>query len=119
MSYAIIGFGAVGQALAKAFARKKLDVAVASTRDPAALAAKAQEIGPTITPQPLQEALAAETIFLAVPFVAHREVAKAARSWQGKIVIDATNAYGVPPEELGGLPSAAPWSRRRFPAPGW
>jgi 8-hydroxy-5-deazaflavin:NADPH oxidoreductase len=34
MSYAIIGFGAIGQALARAFARKSIDVAVASRRPP-------------------------------------------------------------------------------------
>jgi hypothetical protein len=28
-------------------------------------------------------------------------------NWEGKTVIDATNAFGVLPEELGGLPSSA------------
>ena len=37
MTYAIIGFGKIGQALAKAFARKGLDVFVATTRAPKAL----------------------------------------------------------------------------------
>jgi predicted dinucleotide-binding enzyme len=36
MSYAIVGFGAVGQALARAFARKNIDVTVASRRPPEA-----------------------------------------------------------------------------------
>jgi predicted dinucleotide-binding enzyme len=39
------------------------------------------------------------------------KVAKAAKSWQGKIVIDVTKAYGVPPEELGNLPSSVVISR--------
>ena len=43
----------------------------------------------------------------AVPFGEHREVAKALPSWKGKTVIDATNAFGVLPEELGGLLSSA------------
>ena len=34
MRYAIIGAGQIGQALAHAFARKNIDVAVASTRPP-------------------------------------------------------------------------------------
>ena len=34
MSYSIIGFGAVGQALARAFARKNIEVAIASRRPP-------------------------------------------------------------------------------------
>jgi saccharopine dehydrogenase-like NADP-dependent oxidoreductase len=32
MSYAIVGFGKIGQALAHAFARKSIDVTVASRR---------------------------------------------------------------------------------------
>jgi predicted dinucleotide-binding enzyme len=44
---------------------------------------------------------------LAVPFGEHREVAKALPSWKGKTVIDATNASGVPLEELDGLLSSA------------
>ena len=39
MSYAIVGFGKIGQALAHAFARKNIDVTVASRRPPEALAA--------------------------------------------------------------------------------
>ena len=106
MSYAIIGFGAVGQALARSFARKAIETAVASTHPAKALAPLAKAIGPTIVPKSLAEALEAEFVFLAVPFWAHRDVAKAAGSWNGKVVIDATNAYGVAPEELGDLPSS-------------
>jgi predicted dinucleotide-binding enzyme len=43
---------------------------------------------------------------LAIPFGEHRELAKALPSWDGKKVIDATNAFGVLPEELGGLSSS-------------
>ena len=106
MSYAIIGFGKIGQALAHAFARKNIDVTVASRRPPEALAPQAQAIGPTVAAKSLGEALEADTIILAVPFGEHREVAKALPSWKGKTVIDAMNAL-VPPEELDGLPSSA------------
>ena len=34
MSYSIIGFGKIGHALAKAFARRGIEVSVATTRDP-------------------------------------------------------------------------------------
>jgi 8-hydroxy-5-deazaflavin:NADPH oxidoreductase len=111
MSYSIIGFGAVGQALARAFARKNIEVAVASRRPPEALAPQARAIGPTVIPKPLQDALKAEIVILAVPFWEHRAVAKAIASWQSKIVVDATNAFGVPLEELDGLPSSAVISR--------
>src|SRR5882724_11624050 len=107
MSYTIVGFGAVGQALARAFARKNIDVTVASRRPPEALASQARAIGPRVVAKSLRDALEADTIILAVPFGEHREVAKALPSWKGKTVIDAMNVFGVPVEELDGLLSSA------------
>lgn len=107
MSYAIIGAGKVGQALARAFARKGIEVALASRRSPEDLAPLAKVIGPTIIPKSLQDAVRAEVVLLAVPFQTYKDVAKAAESWQGKVVVDVTNAYGVSPEELGNRPSSA------------
>src|SRR5664279_773186 len=107
MSYAIVGFGKIGQALAHAFARKNIEVTVASRRPPEALAPEARAIGPTVVAKSLRDALEADTIILAVPFGEHQEVAKALPNWNGKTVIDATNAFGVPPEELDGLLSSA------------
>ena len=106
MSYAIIGSGKVGQALATAFARKGLEVAIASRRSAEALAPIAKAIGPTISPKSLKDAVQADIVLLAVPFGTQKDIAKAAERWQGKIVIDVTNAYGVAPEELGNLPSS-------------
>ncbi len=120
MSYAIIGFGKIGQALAKAFARNGVEASVATTRDPESFASAAAAIGPTIIPKTLAEAVKADIIFLAVRFEAHREVAKALPTWRGKTIVDVTNAYGVSPEQLGGQPSSkavaqaftgADWSR--------
>jgi len=106
MSYAIIGFGKIGQAIAKAFARNGIEVSVATTRDPESFATEAAAIGPTVIPKTLVEAVKADIVFLAVRFEAHQEVAKTLPSWQGKTIVDVTNAYGVPPEELGGQPSS-------------
>jgi 8-hydroxy-5-deazaflavin:NADPH oxidoreductase len=106
MSYAIIGFGNIGRALAKAFARNGIEVSVATTRDPESFASAAAAIGPTIVPKKLAEAVKADVIFLAVRFEAHPDVAKALPNWKGKTIIDVTNAYGVSPEELGGQPSS-------------
>ena len=104
--YAIIGFGNIGQALAKAFARKGIEVSVATTRDPESFASAAAAIGPEIIPTTLAEAVKADVIFLAVRFESHPDVAKALPTWQGKTIVDVTNAYGVPSERMGGLPSA-------------
>ncbi|NYH20069.1 NADPH-dependent F420 reductase [Paraburkholderia bryophila] len=106
MNYAIIGFGKIGQALAAAFARSGIEVAVATTRDPASFASAAAAIGPGIIPKKLAEAVKADIVFLAVGFASHRDVAKALPTWKGKTIVDVTNAYGVPPEELGGQPSS-------------
>jgi 8-hydroxy-5-deazaflavin:NADPH oxidoreductase len=106
MRYGIVGFGKIGHALAKAFGRKGIEVSVATTRDPESFASDAAAIGSTIIPKTLAEAVTADIIFLAVRFEAHPEVAKALPTWQGKIIVDVTNAYGVPSEELGGQPSS-------------
>src|ERR1700680_80884 len=105
MSYAIVGFGKIGQALAHA--RTNINVTVASRRPAEALAPQAQAIGPTVVAKSLRDALDADIVILAVPFGEHREVAKAMPSWEGKTVIDAMNSFPVPPEELDGLPSSA------------
>jgi hypothetical protein len=106
MSYAIIGFGNIGQALAKGFARGGLEVSVGTTRDPDSFASAGAAIGPELIPTTLGEAVKADVVFLAVGYESHEDVAKALPSWKGKTIIDVTNAYGVSPEELGGQPSS-------------
>lgn len=106
MSYAIVGFGKIGQALAHAFARKNIEVAVASRRPPEALAPQARAIGPLVVARSLRDAVEADTIILAMPFGEHRGVAKTLPNWKGKTVIDATNLFPAP-EEPDGLPSSA------------
>ena len=103
MKYAIIGSGNIGIALARTFARKNIEVGIANTRGPETLASLKKELGPSVHPQSIQDAFEAEIIFLAVPFPAHKEVAKQLKQWNGKIVVDVTNAFHVAPEELGGL----------------
>src|SRR6202142_925267 len=106
MSYAIIGFGNIRRAGSKAVARKGIEVSVATTRDRQSFASAAAAIGPTIIPKKLAEAVKADIVFLAVRFESHRDVAKALSTWKGKTIVDVTNAYGVPPEKLGGQPSS-------------
>ena len=106
MSYAIIGFGKLGQALAKTLARSGIEVSVATARDPESFASAAAAIGPEVIPKRLAEAVKADIVFLAVRYESHRDVAKALPTWKDKTIIDVTNAYGVSPEELGGQPSS-------------
>ena len=106
MSTAIIGFGNIGKALAQAFARKGIDVAVASRRPPKRCRRRLGRSDRRSSPSRCAEAVKADTIILAVPFAEHREVAKALPSWKGKTIIDVMNAL-LPPEELDGLLSSA------------
>ncbi len=106
MKYAIIGSGKIGTALARTFARKNIEVGIANSRGPETLASLKEELGPSVFPQSIQDAHKAEIIFLAVPFPAHKDVAKQFKQWSGKIVVDVTNALHVTPEELGGLLSS-------------
>ena len=106
MSYAIVGFGKIGQALARAFARKHQrdcressatrGVSPAGSGDWAhcrcKVAARGAQGGHHFSGGPVGE---------------HRDVAKALPSWKGKTIIDAMNSFPVPPEELDGLPSSA------------
>ncbi|MGY4474831.1 NADPH-dependent F420 reductase [Bradyrhizobium sp. USDA 3364] len=107
MSYAIIGFGKIGQALAKAFARNGIEVSVATTRAPESFASDAAAIGTGIKPKTLAEAIKADVIFLAVRFEQHPDVAKVLPDWKGKTVVDVTNGNGMSPEKLGGQLSSA------------
>lgn len=102
MKYAIIGSGDIGTAVARTFAQKNIEVALANSRGPETLASLAKEIGSSVFPQSAQDAIAAQIIFLAVPFAAHKDVAALRPDWTGKIVVDLTNAFGVDPQELKG-----------------
>ncbi|MGH9620339.1 MAG: NADPH-dependent F420 reductase [Bryobacteraceae bacterium] len=106
MKYAIIGSGKIGTALARTFVRKNIEVAIANSRGPETLTSLRDELGPSVIPQSLQDVHEAEVIFLAVPFSAHKAVAKQFKQWNGKIAVDLTNALHVAPEELGGLLSS-------------
>jgi 8-hydroxy-5-deazaflavin:NADPH oxidoreductase len=106
MKYAIIGSGKIGTALARKFAENKIEVGIANSRGPETIVSLKEELGAGIVPQSIQEAVEAEIILLAFPFVAHKEVAQQLEEWNGKIVVDTTNALRIDPQELGGLLSS-------------
>jgi predicted dinucleotide-binding enzyme len=109
MSYTIIGSGAIGGALAKQFARRKIKTVITNRRGPASLQDALKALAPTVNAAPFSDALEADVIILAIPFGAVDEVAKSRNDWSGKIVVDATNAIEFPafkPLDLGGRPSS-------------
>jgi 8-hydroxy-5-deazaflavin:NADPH oxidoreductase len=109
MTYSIVGSGNIGSAVARQFARKGIDVAIANTRGPDSLAPLGKELGHHVIPQTLESALKADIVILAAPFSAVALIARAGINWKGKIVVDATNAIDFPaytPTDLGGRPSS-------------
>ena len=88
MSYAIIGFGKIGHALAKAFARKGIEVSVATTRDPKSFALEAAAIGPKIIAKKLADAVKAAREMLS-SFTA------LASSWKERYQVEAGLGIGI------------------------
>lgn len=106
MTYAIIGTGNVGSALALRFARSGIAVTIANSRGVSSIAALAKELAPTVTAAALQDALDADVLIFAVPFSAHRVIAQGRAAWEGKTVIDAMNFREPSLAPLGGLQSS-------------
>jgi predicted dinucleotide-binding enzyme len=93
MSYAIIGTGNIGAALAQLFARADIGVSIANTRGPSSI----QLPGRAVT---LKEALDADIIFMAIPLPAVEQFSTSLPDWTGKIVVDTTNAHYTPDAEM-------------------
>jgi predicted dinucleotide-binding enzyme len=104
MTYAVIGSGALGGAIARQFARNDITIAVANSRGPVSIVSLADKLGPHIVPSSVSGALDADIVILAVPFAAVVDVVRSRADWAGKIVIDATNALAADfsPADLGG-----------------
>ncbi len=105
MSISIIGSGAIGSALATRFAAKSLAVQIANRRGPESLGQLASVLAPHVHAVSVQEALAADLVILAIPFGAIPEAVAGIADWQGRIVVDASNAIDFPaftPTDLGG-----------------
>jgi 8-hydroxy-5-deazaflavin:NADPH oxidoreductase len=98
MTYAIIGSGTVGTTLARFFAAKDIPVLIANSRGPATLAEVAAEIGPSVRAATAEEAVKADVILVAVGALAFKHVGALLQNWSGKIVIDVTNGFMLPPE---------------------
>ncbi|UVK46543.1 NADPH-dependent F420 reductase [Mesorhizobium sp. AR07] len=109
MTYAIVGSGAIGHAIATQFARGAIEVLLANSRGPSSLTDAVHELGPSVRPVTANEALRADVVILAIPFSAISPLAQSAAAegvdWSGRLVIDASNAIAFPafkPADLGG-----------------
>lgn len=117
MTHSIIGTGHIGGVLATQFARKGIDVQIANRSGGDSLAGLARKLGANVKAVSVEEALDAGMVFLAVPFTSVTDVVREVSAWNGRIVVDATNAIGIPPGDLAGrlstevVASAVPGAR--------
>ncbi|MFM0016626.1 NADPH-dependent F420 reductase [Paraburkholderia sediminicola] len=127
MSIGIIGAGALGSNLARAFAKVGISTIISNSRGPESLAGLVEELGPTIKAGTTEEAGKADIVFLAIRWVDLKRVLGGLPAWNGRIVVDGTNpvewidpdsqdandpsnplaAYGIKPVDLGGRHSSS------------
>ena len=91
MSIGIIGAGALGANLARAFAGAGIPAILSNSRGPESLARLVEELGGPIKAGTTQEAARADIVFLAVRWVDVKKVLSGLPAWSGRIVVDGTN----------------------------
>lgn len=104
-SIGIIGAGNIGQAFARALARKNIEATIANSRGPDTLSELAREIGPSVRPGARQEAATMDIVVVAVNWSKLPAALLGLPEWGGRIVVDANNPIEAPlfrPAELNG-----------------
>ncbi len=95
-TYAIVGSGNIGSALARLFARAGIEVSITNTRGPESIREFAASLGSGVHAVTLADALKSEVILMAIPFGAVAEFGKVMPDWNGMTVVDTTNAHYTP-----------------------
>jgi hypothetical protein len=98
----IIGAGSAGQAFARMAQRAGRGVVIANNRGPESLAAVVEALGTGVSAGTVGEAAASAMVVIAVPWASVPE-AVASLAWDGRIVVDQTNAYLFPEMKLADL----------------
>lgn len=96
----IIGAGGIGQAIAKRVSNAGYEIIISNSRGADSLSAVVRNIGGEITAGSVQQAAQADIVFLAVPWKHLVSAVSGIPSWQGRIVIDATNPVIMPGFQL-------------------
>jgi 8-hydroxy-5-deazaflavin:NADPH oxidoreductase len=92
MTLGILGAGALGSNFARALAKKGIPATIANRRGPASLAPLVAELGTVITAGTVAEAASADIVLLALRWTDLEKVLPGLPAWNGRIVIDGTNA---------------------------
>lgn len=102
--YGIIGTGNIGSAIARALTNAGESVVLANRRGPSSLAPLVQSLGPHAKAGSVEEAAAADVVFVAVNWSKIPDALRSVGSWEGRIVVDANNPIEAPefrPFDLG------------------
>lgn len=91
MSIGIVGAGALGSNLARLLAKSGIAATIANRSGPSSLARLIKDLGPSIKAGMTQDAAMADIVILAVRWADLKTALSGLSSWNGRIVIDATN----------------------------
>ena len=92
MSIGIIGAGALGSNLARLLAKSGISTTIANRRGPQSLKELVDELGPSLRAGTVPEAASADIVVVAVRWVDVQKALTGLPGWNGRIVIDGTNA---------------------------
>jgi predicted dinucleotide-binding enzyme len=92
MSIGIFGAGAIGSNVARLLAKNNIPATIANSRGPETLGPLVDALGPSIRAGTAAEAASADVVLVAVRWVDVEKALGGLPAWNGRIVIDATNA---------------------------
>ena len=88
-----IGSGQITQALAPHLVAARVPVLVSNSRGPDSLTELVGELGDAAPAVTVEQAVKADVVILALPFLREPELAEVVPDWTGRIVVDATNQF--------------------------
>lgn len=100
MKFGMIGAGTVSRAIAAHAIRAGHDVVFSNSRGPETLGDLVDDFGPHASAGTVAEAGAADFVVLTVNWDRVREAARSLPDREGRILIDATNQWAVPPPDF-------------------
>lgn len=92
MNIGIIGAGTLGSNAARLLAKSGVSATIANSRGPQSLARLVGELGPSIKAGTVEEAASADIVLVAVRWVDLEKALGGLPAWNGRVVIDGTNA---------------------------
>ncbi|GHH42897.1 NADP oxidoreductase [Lentzea cavernae] len=103
MNFGTIGAGTVAQAIAAHLVAAGHEVTLSNSRGPDTLLDVVARLGPLARAGTVEEAAAADVVFLAVTWPQVGDALSGLSSWDGRILVDTTNSGFAPPavEDLG------------------